>query len=84
MSQEVDLVKGYVSKIQELEQELVRLQNSKTTKQEGFPDSFESDDEVLPSKNAYLANLNELSSVSDEKEMAGKLKFILHKLIFVV
>ncbi|XP_021759754.1 kinesin-like protein KIN-4C [Chenopodium quinoa] len=70
-NQEIDLVKRYVSKIQDLEQELVRLQHLNSMKREGFPDSLESDDEVLPSKNAYLGNLSEHSSVSDAKDMAG-------------
>lgn len=67
----MDLVKNYVSKIQELEQELVRLQHSSRIKRDGFHD-FDSDDDVLSSKNDYLANLSELSSESDAKEMAGK------------
>lgn len=74
MLQEIDLVKSYVSKIQELERELVRLQNVNGVKQDGFHESFDSDDEVLPSKSSYLANLSEHSSESDAKEMAGKLQ----------
>ncbi|KMT00214.1 hypothetical protein BVRB_1g020280 [Beta vulgaris subsp. vulgaris] len=70
-NQEIDLVKSYVSKIQELERELVRLQNVNGVKQDGFHESFDSDDEVLPSKSSYLANLSEHSSESDAKEMAG-------------
>lgn len=70
-SQEIDLVKTYVSKIQELEGELIRLQNLNSMKQDGFSDSVDSDDEVLPSKNAYLSRLNELSSISDTKETTG-------------
>ncbi|XP_057533119.1 kinesin-like protein KIN-4C [Amaranthus tricolor] len=69
-NQEIDLVKSYVSKIQELEQELVRLQHLSRMKRDGFHD-FDSDDDALPSKNDYLANLSELSSESDTKEMAG-------------
>ena len=60
-----------MSKIQELEQELVRLQHLSRMKRDGFHD-FDSDDDALPSKNDYLANLSELSSESDTKEMAGK------------
>ncbi|XP_074263675.1 kinesin-like protein KIN-4C isoform X2 [Silene latifolia] len=63
--QEFSLVQSYVSKIQELEGELVRLQNVNALKHNGSPDTFDSDDEVLPSKSSYFS---ELSSVSDDKE----------------
>ncbi|KAL9234739.1 hypothetical protein vseg_009572 [Gypsophila vaccaria] len=70
-NQELDLVQSYVSKIQELEGELVRLQSINTMKRNGFPDCFDSDDEVMPSTNDYLATLAQLSSVFDGKETIG-------------
>ncbi|KAJ8450283.1 hypothetical protein Cgig2_004740 [Carnegiea gigantea] len=69
--QETDLVKTYVSKIQELERELIHLQNLNSMKSGGFPDSFDVDDEVLPSKNTRFPGFNEISSISDAKEIAG-------------
>ncbi|KAJ8440068.1 hypothetical protein Cgig2_025267 [Carnegiea gigantea] len=68
-NQGVDLVKTYVSKIQELEGELVRLQSLNSLKRDGFPDSFDTDEEILLSKNACYVNLNELSSLSDPNEL---------------
>ncbi|KAL9229220.1 hypothetical protein vseg_004708 [Gypsophila vaccaria] len=69
-NQELGLVQSYVSKIQELEGELIRLQNINATENRtSSPDSFDSDDAVLPSKNAYF--LAELCSDSDGKGTAG-------------
>ncbi|KNA10715.1 hypothetical protein SOVF_141490 [Spinacia oleracea] len=65
-SQEIDMVKSYVSKIQELERELVRLQHLNSMKRQRFPDSLDTEDEVLP-----LANLSDLSSISEAKDMQG-------------
>lgn len=63
------MVKSYVSKIQELERELVRLQHLNSMKRQRFPDSLDTEDEVLP-----LANLSDLSSISEAKDMQGKLE----------
>lgn len=67
----MDLIKSYVSKIQDLERELVRVQHLNSMKRDGFPDSFDSDDDILPSKTSYLGNLSETSSASDAEEIAG-------------
>ena len=72
--QETDLVKTYVSKIQELEGELIHLQNLNSMKSGGFPDSSDVDDEVLPSKNTRFPCFDEISSISDGKEIAGELQ----------
>ncbi|KAK9758401.1 hypothetical protein RND81_01G227200 [Saponaria officinalis] len=70
-NQELDLVQSYLSKIQELEGELIRLQNLNTMNRTGSPDFFDSDDAVRPSKNAYFASLADLSSVSDRMVTTG-------------
>ncbi|XP_052190955.1 kinesin-like protein KIN-4C isoform X2 [Diospyros lotus] len=64
--QEFDLMKSYVSKIQELEGELVRLQNLNSSKEpipNGFLDLLESSNEDgIHSKKLYYKNFRELSS----------------------
>lgn len=57
----------YVSKIQELEGELLHLKNLSTSKRNQFVDYLDSDDERFRSKDALLQSLNELSSNSDTK-----------------
>ncbi|KAJ7006945.1 kinesin-like protein KIN-4C [Populus alba x Populus x berolinensis] len=66
-SQDYDLVKKYVSKIQELEGELLHLKNMSNSKCIQFVDYINSDDERFGSKNALLQSLNEFSSNSDTK-----------------
>ncbi|GAB4862075.1 Kinesin-like protein KIN-4C, variant 3 [Ancistrocladus abbreviatus] len=76
--QGLDLVKGYVSRIQELEGSLVHLQNLnavrlqrlESMKHNGFDDCLDLDDEALHSKNTFFASLNEVSSTSNEKAVA--------------
>ncbi|CAL5332676.1 unnamed protein product [Camellia sinensis] len=71
--QDFDLVKTYVSKIQELEGQLLRLQNlnsSKESKHSVFVvDCLELDDNGLHSKNSYSTSIHELSSGSDIKDV---------------
>ncbi|GMH31245.1 hypothetical protein Nepgr_033088 [Nepenthes gracilis] len=79
--QGLDVVKGYVSKIQELEGELIRLQNLHNVrlqnlgnmKDNRFDDCLDLDDEALHYKNTFCMGLNELSSISNTKalEMSG-------------
>jgi kinesin family protein 4/21/27 len=57
----------YVSKIQELEGELLLLKNLSSSKRNQFVDYLDSDDERFRSKDALLQSLNELSSNSDTK-----------------
>ncbi|KAI8550248.1 hypothetical protein RHMOL_Rhmol06G0089900 [Rhododendron molle] len=63
--QDLDLVKSYVSKIQELEGELLRLQNLNSSK---VVDCLELDDDALHSRDTYFTNLHELSSGSGTKD----------------
>ncbi|KAL7181090.1 hypothetical protein ACSBR1_040031 [Camellia fascicularis] len=71
--QDFDLVKTYVSKIQELEGQLLHLQNlnrSKESKHSVFVvDCLELDDNGLHSKNSYSTSIHELSSGSDIKDV---------------
>ncbi|KAJ6930352.1 kinesin-like protein KIN-4C [Populus alba x Populus x berolinensis] len=67
INQDYELVKMYVSKIQELEGELLHLKNLSTSKRNQFVDYLDSDDERFRSKDALLQSLNELSSNSDTK-----------------
>lgn len=60
-------MKKYVSKIQELEGELLHLKNLSNSKCIQFVDYINSDDERFGSKNALLQSLNEFSSNSDTK-----------------
>ncbi|XP_010277504.1 PREDICTED: kinesin-like protein KIN-4C isoform X2 [Nelumbo nucifera] len=68
MKQEFDLMKAYVSKIQELEGELLRLQSLNNSSSTRFMDSLNLEDDGLRSKHAYLAEcLHDLPSVCDRK-----------------
>ncbi|KAJ6931870.1 kinesin-like protein KIN-4C [Populus alba x Populus x berolinensis] len=67
LTPDYELVKMYVSKIQELEGELLHLKNLSTSKRNQFVDYLDSDDERFRSKDALLQSLNELSSNSDTK-----------------
>lgn len=69
------LMKTYLSKIQELEGELLRLRNLQTSKQSEFPDCMYADDDGFRSKNVLFPCLSELSDcdakardISDEIE----------------
>ncbi|XP_029126207.1 uncharacterized protein LOC109793549 isoform X2 [Cajanus cajan] len=64
--EDYDLVKSYVSKIQEMEGELQRLENS-NAKSRHFVDWVDSDDSGFQSKNALFACDNEYSSDCDAK-----------------
>lgn len=59
-------MKSYVSKIQELEGELLRLQNLNGSK---VVDCLELDDDALHSRDTYFTNLHELSSGSGTKDV---------------
>ncbi|XP_057490870.1 kinesin-like protein KIN-4C [Actinidia eriantha] len=72
LDQDFDLVKTYVSKIQELEGELLCLQNLKSSKESRhreFADCLELDDDGPHSKNSYFTNFQELLSGSDTKDV---------------
>ncbi|XP_043711239.1 kinesin-like protein KIN-4C [Telopea speciosissima] len=64
VNQEFDLVKTYVSKIQELEGELMRLQSLNNSNRNRFIDSLDLEDDGLRSKSPYL---DDLPSVCDGK-----------------
>jgi hypothetical protein len=65
--QDFDLVKNYVSKIQELEGELLRMKNLNSSKRSQFVECVESDDDGFRSKNALFPCTNEFSSDYDMK-----------------
>lgn len=66
--QNFSLLKSYVSKIQELEGELLHLQSLNSSKHSDFVvDGTDLDDDSLRAKNAYFRSLNELSSACDTK-----------------
>ncbi|XP_010254537.1 PREDICTED: kinesin-like protein KIN-4C [Nelumbo nucifera] len=67
IKQECDLMKSYVSKIQELEGELLRLQNLNNRSSSRFIDCLDLEDDGMRSKNAYLASLHDIPSVCDGK-----------------
>uniref|UniRef100_A0A2N9J4E5 Uncharacterized protein n=1 Tax=Fagus sylvatica TaxID=28930 RepID=A0A2N9J4E5_FAGSY len=66
-NQDFDLVKNYVSKIQELEGELLRMKNLNSSKRSQFVECVESDDDGFRSKNALFPCANEFSSDYDMK-----------------
>lgn len=66
-NQDFGLVKNYVSKIQELEGELLRMKNLNSSKRSRFVDCVESDDDGFRSKNALFPCTNEFSSDYDMK-----------------
>ncbi|KAK6940261.1 Kinesin motor domain [Dillenia turbinata] len=67
-NQDSNLVKSYVSKIQELEGELLRLQSVKGSKCSAF-DCLDSEDSGLPTNDGYISSIHELSSFSDPKDI---------------
>lgn len=75
--QDYDLLKGYVSKIQELEGELLCLKNLNNSKPKRILDCVESDDDGFHSKNILFPTINEYSSDYDTK--AGDIPGILWK-----
>ncbi|TXG52671.1 hypothetical protein EZV62_021840 [Acer yangbiense] len=62
-----DLLKTYVSKIQELEGELLRVKNSHNLKRSRALDCVDTDDDGFQSKNVLFPCLNEFSSECDTK-----------------
>ncbi|KAK6938063.1 Kinesin motor domain [Dillenia turbinata] len=66
--QDSNLVKSYVSKIQELEGELLHLQSMKGSKCSSF-DCLDLDDSGLPTNSGYISSIHELSSFSDPKDV---------------
>ncbi|KAG8369179.1 hypothetical protein BUALT_Bualt15G0124300 [Buddleja alternifolia] len=50
-----DMVKSYITKIQELEDELIRIRNSNCLRRENYADSHDSeDDDMIHSRNSHL------------------------------
>ncbi|TKY74442.1 Kinesin protein FRA1 [Spatholobus suberectus] len=66
-NQDYDLLKSYVSKIQDLEGELLCLKTSNITNSSRFVDCADSDDDGYDSKHALFACGNEFSSDCDAK-----------------
>uniref|UniRef100_A0A5B7AUA4 Kinesin motor domain-containing protein n=1 Tax=Davidia involucrata TaxID=16924 RepID=A0A5B7AUA4_DAVIN len=66
-NQDFNLVKTYVSKIQELEGELLCLQTLNSSRRNELVDCLELDDGGLRSKHSYFTDLHEFSSVTDRK-----------------
>ncbi|XP_031248596.1 kinesin-like protein KIN-4C isoform X2 [Pistacia vera] len=66
-TKDFDLLKTYVSKIQELEGELLRVKNSYSSKRSRTADCVEFDDDGFRSKNVLFPCLNEFSSDCDTK-----------------
>ncbi|XP_027354543.1 kinesin-like protein KIN-4C isoform X2 [Abrus precatorius] len=66
-NQDYDLLKSYVSKIQGLEGELLRLKTSNATNSRHFVDCADSDDDGYGSKHALFARGNGFSSDCDAK-----------------
>ncbi|KAJ0085394.1 hypothetical protein Patl1_08660 [Pistacia atlantica] len=74
-TKDFDLLKTYVSKIQELEGELLRVKNSYSSKRSRTADCVEFDDDGFRSKNVLFPCLNEFSSDCDTKavDISGKI-----------
>lgn len=68
--QDVDLLKTYVSKIQELEGELLHLRRTNTSKRNELIDYLDLDDNALHPKSGLF-----LESDSKSAEVTGKLLF---------
>ncbi|GLU16082.1 hypothetical protein SLE2022_325320 [Rubroshorea leprosula] len=68
-NQDTDLLKTYVSKIQELEGELLCTRRLNSSKRSRFSDCVDSDDEGFHPKNALFSCVNELSSDCETKGM---------------
>ncbi|XP_061372067.1 kinesin-like protein KIN-4C [Gastrolobium bilobum] len=66
-NQDYDLVRSYVSKIQELEGKILRLKASHAANSSRFVDCVDFDDDGYGSKNALFAPDNEFSSDCDSK-----------------
>ncbi|KAF5192769.1 Kinesin, partial [Thalictrum thalictroides] len=70
-NQDSDIVKSYVSKIQELEGQLMRLQSSSDIKHNDFSDCLDLEDDVLHPRNAYASTLHNFPLGGDDKEVEG-------------
>ncbi|KAL5705377.1 Kinesin-like protein KIN-4C [Ranunculus cassubicifolius] len=64
-NEDCGLVKNYVSKIQELEAQLLRLQSLSDTRRNDFADCLDLEDETLHPRNAYTSTLNGFPSVKE-------------------
>lgn len=72
-------MKSYVSKIQDLEGELIRLKRLNNKKSSRFVDWVDEDDDGFRSKNALFACANDYSSDCDAKAVnlsGSMLKFL--------
>ncbi|OMO50768.1 hypothetical protein CCACVL1_30271 [Corchorus capsularis] len=67
-NQDYDLMKSYVSKIQELEGELIRLKSLNSSKRSRFSDFVDSDDDGIPKNSLFSCGNDYLSSDADEIE----------------
>ncbi|KAF8377384.1 hypothetical protein HHK36_030761 [Tetracentron sinense] len=74
MKQEFDLVKTYISKIQELEGQLLQLQSLNRSNRSGLIDSLDLEDETLHSKHPYFPSLQDFPSVCDGKAVEASAK----------
>ncbi|XP_058069337.1 kinesin-like protein KIN-4C isoform X2 [Magnolia sinica] len=72
-AQDFDLLKTYVSKIQELEGDLQRLRGLNGSKRNSLMDCFDLEDDGLRPKEAHLAGLYDFSPLGDDKaiEISG-------------
>ncbi|XP_044510244.1 kinesin-like protein KIN-4C [Mangifera indica] len=68
-TKDFDLLKTYVSKIQELEGELLRVKSSCNSKRSRNADNVEFDDDGFHSKNVLFPCINEFSSDCDTKAL---------------
>lgn len=73
--QDFDLIKNYVTKIQDLEGELLRFKSSNGSKSSRFVDCIDSDDDNFCSKKSLFPCTNEYPSDFDTKavDLSGNL-----------
>lgn len=69
-------MKLYVSKIHELEGELLRLKNLSRSKQRQFIDYVDSDDERVGLKNGLFPSLNSSNSDTKAADVSGNMHFV--------
>lgn len=70
------MLKNYVSKIQELEGELLRVKSTHNSKRSRNADSVDTDDDGFRSKNGLFPSLNEFSADCDSKveDISGNIR----------
>lgn len=81
--QDFDMVKSYVSKIQELEGKLLYLQSSNNCNRNSFVDCLDLEDDSVHSKDTFLPGLHDGQSDCDGKWFEISSKFLKASYLYI-